>query len=120
MHDVDRVEGLESTHDLDEQVPDLRLWKHSFVCLMLHDLLVQITIVRIFHHNAKRIVVFVYENLFVGDDIGVVDTCKNSDFIDSIWSFFLAEVVNSDFFQRVKFLIGLSLHMIYTWISPRS
>ena len=84
MQNFPVVQGLETSDNLDENIPNLLLLDVCLPLLVAANLLEHISIVRIFHHNAKRIVVFVYENLLVGDDIGVVDTCKDSNFIDSI------------------------------------
>ena len=54
MHDVDGVQGLQSADDLNEQVPNLRLREHGLVRLMLHNLLVQVSIVCVLHHDAVK------------------------------------------------------------------
>ena len=51
MHNVDVVECLQPADNLNEQVPDLRLWEHGLVSLVLNDLLVQVSVVCVLHHD---------------------------------------------------------------------
>ena len=81
---------------------------------MLHDLLVEVSVVTVLHHDAHGVVVLVHKDFFVLDDIFVAHTRQDSDLIDSISALFLSQVVDPDFFQGVVLFICLSVHMVDT------
>ena len=52
MHDVEPVQHLETFKNLQEYLPDLVFWKVRACLLMLLDLLQQVAVVSVFHHDA--------------------------------------------------------------------
>ena len=114
MHDLDIVKRLQPADHLYQAVPNLRLLEVCAIGLMLHDLLVQISVVTVLHHDAHRVVVLVNEDFLVLDDIFVAHPRQDSDLVDGISALFLSQVVDPDFLQGVVLLIGLSIHMVDT------
>ena len=112
MHDIKFMEGLEAADYLYQQVPDLRLRKHSLVILVLDYLLIEITVICVFHHDAQRVVILVYKHFLVADYICVTDACQDSDFVNCVCPLLLAQKVYSYFLQCIVLLVYLAVYMI--------
>lgn len=52
MQDIESVQFLKAQRDLDERPPDCVLFKQRLLFLVLHDLLVEVAIIRKLHHDA--------------------------------------------------------------------
>ena len=64
VQDVQLVKG-QALHQLNENLPNVRFLKKLPRFLVLHDFLVQITVVRVLHYYAQRAVLLVEKRLFV-------------------------------------------------------
>lgn len=71
-------------------------------------------------HLPEGIIVFIHEDLLVRDDIRVVDACQDTDLIDGVCSLFFTEVVDPDFLECVRLVIGLPRDSVYTRVSTRT
>ena len=54
MHDLHLMESSQAQGHLDENFPDLNLLEHVLLSLVMLYFLVQVTVVRIFHHYTMR------------------------------------------------------------------
>ena len=66
------MQGLETSHNLNEKVPDLFLGELSIALLVVIDHHEEITAIRILHHNAETVRTFLKESLLIADDVWVV------------------------------------------------
>lgn len=53
MQDIERVQGPQPNHGLDEHAPNLALLEQLLPLLAVHDLLVEIPVIRELHDDAK-------------------------------------------------------------------
>ena len=65
-----RVQRVDTEHEGDENTPDLILFEKRFIFLMCTDLVIQVSIISIVHHNAKKLIL-VNKGVLITDDIGV-------------------------------------------------
>ena len=79
--DFEVVQGFESPHGLNEEMPDLLLGVLCLVFLVFLDSLEQITVVTDFHDYAEVARLILKEGLLVANDIWMVDGSENSDFV---------------------------------------
>lgn len=84
------MQGLQPADHLDKAVPNLRLLEVCAIGLMLHDLLVEISVVTVLHDDAHGVVVLVHKDFLVLDDIFVAHTRQDSDLVDGISALFLS------------------------------
>ena len=116
VHDVVVVEGFETAEHLDEHMPDVTLREPLHALLALADLLEQVTVVRVLHHDAERIELRIHEDLFVGDYVRVLDACQNAHFIDRISSLSLVQLRYLHLFQCVRPIVSLASHVVHTGV----
>lgn len=81
------MEGLQSSHRLDQEVPDLLLRELCLLLFVLLDCLQQIATVCQLHYDTETSFLVVKEGILVSDDIRMVDGGENSNFIQSILLF---------------------------------
>ncbi len=65
------MQGLHSRSNLNEYRPNGLLIKESIVLLMMHDLLVEITIINVFHDDTQGRGGVFEERVLVSDDVRV-------------------------------------------------
>lgn len=75
------MKGLQSSHRLDEEVPDLLLGELCLLLFVLLNCLQQIAAVCELHNDTETSFLVIKEGIFVSDDIRVVDRGENSNFI---------------------------------------
>lgn len=75
------MKGLQSSHRLDEEVPDLLLGELCLLLFVLLNCLQQIAAVCELHNDTEASFLVIKEGIFVSDDIRVVDRGENSNFI---------------------------------------
>ena len=113
VHDVQAVEVLQAAEQLDQVAPDELFGDECFFLLALGDLLVEVSPGQELHHDAERVVVFVDESFFVTDDRGVVDRSENPNLVECVLFFFVLELRDLHFLQRVDQPVGPPDHFVH-------
>ena len=111
MADFEVVEGLETSDDLNEEVPDLALGKVGVVLLVLVDHLEEIAAVCVLHNDTEAHVL--KEVLLVTDHIGMVDRGEDANFVQGVLFFFAGELAHFYFLHSVDGAVRLSLDAVH-------
>lgn len=67
------MKSLESSYDLHEKMPNLLLIELGSILLVLLDQLKQVTVVGVFHNNAKVARGGFEKGVFIPDNVGMLD-----------------------------------------------
>ena len=122
------MQCFETIDHLDSNFPQLVFSKFRFALLTLLNLLEEVPIISIFHDDTQiwtmqairwRVVnkCFIILNYI----LVVFYTCEDSDFVNGIFSFFVAQTFdNSNFFQRINEPIMLSNYLKHCRITAFS
>ena len=97
MEDFKVVKRLKAFNDLNKYTPYLLFLNILLQLLLFGDSLIQITIVNIFHNNAEAAPSIIDKRFLIRADAIVLNTCKNSDFVQGILLFFVRELAHLDF-----------------------
>jgi hypothetical protein len=97
---------LETSHYLNENAPDFLLTEGSLVLLMLGYLLEKIPIIRVFHHNTKKVYKYiffgslpqrlrgsVYKSLFILHNVVALQRCQDPHLVNGIFLLFIREMM---------------------------
>lgn len=84
VQDSQVVKDLQSSGHMDDRTPDFRLFEVSLGFDMVVDLFENVTGFSDLHDNAQSLRGVVEERLFVVDDVGVGNRCKDSHFVEGI------------------------------------
>lgn len=113
--------------DLDSNFPQLIFGKLTLALLTFLNLLEQVSIIGIFHDDTQiwtmlAVRRLVNECFIILDYVWVIfDTCEDSDFVDWIFTFFVAQTFdNPHLFERINEAIKLSDYLIDCWITAFS
>ena len=117
MHDVYRMKSLESLYNIYQHSPYLFLFKVHVLFLVVTNLLVEIPIISVLHHDtilSHKIPDSPILNkcLLISNNVVVLNGCQYSDLSQSILLLFAGEVVQSDNLQCVFSLIGNPLNLV--------
>jgi len=75
------VEGLEATHNLNNDFPDVLLLNELLVVLAFADSLEYVAIVSVLHHDTERVRRFIEESFAVGCYKRVIDACQYTNLV---------------------------------------
>lgn len=112
MVDVELVECLESLDDLDEDPPDVVFGEEFCLLLLFDDLLVEVSIVGVVHHDAETVGGRVDEGLLVPDNVGVLDRGQDAHLVECVVLLLLAQVLQLHLLQRILLPIMDSFDLI--------
>lgn len=110
------MESFKTTEDLNYHMPNLWLLKQFFVLLVSDNLLEQIPVIRMFHHNAKWVERGVNEDFLVRYNIWVPDTRQDPNLIYCIEALTIIQSINLHLFQRIVTVISFSNDMVNAWV----
>lgn len=65
------MEGLETSHHMYEEFPNILLWEIGVAFGVFYDFEVEVASVRVLHDDAQGLAVFFKEGLFVRNDVRV-------------------------------------------------
>jgi hypothetical protein len=96
VEDLYFVKSLETFGHLNHSLPNFDLVEKCFVQFMLVDFLLDVSGVCQLHDNTQSLGFLIEEGFLIIDDIGMGDGGKDSDFIESVFLFFLFHLVDFD------------------------
>lgn len=117
VDDTKLVKRFKSKNHLNEDSPNFALSKELARLLMCFDTFMQVTSIYVLHNNAQCLVLLIQKCFLVTDDVGFSQRGKNTYFIKRICQHFLVQVTEFHHFERIFFLIFVTPHMKYLWIS---
>ena len=106
------MKSFQTSYNLNEIVPDLLLSKLGSLFLVFFNSLKKITIVSLFHDDAKAVGGVFEESLLVCDDVRVVNGSQNSNLVDSILFLLFRELTHFNLFHGIKGSIGCSFDLV--------
>ena len=106
------MKGFQASYNLDEIVPDLFLCELGSLFFVFFNSLQQVTIVSLFHDDAKAVGGVFEESLLVCDDVWVVNGSQNSNLVDSILFLLFRELTHFNLFHGIKGSIGCSFDLV--------
>ena len=112
VEDLQLMEGLETTHHLNNDLPDMLLLDELLIVLAFTDSLKNVAIVSKLHHNAERVRGLIKESLTVGSDERILDTRQNTNLIQSVLLLSIGQVLNLDFLERVNLIVLQALDLV--------
>ena len=97
------MESLEPSQNLDQDIPDERLFEVSislgsnglFVSLLSNSL-IQISVVHKFHDQTQAIRLFIKESFLVCNYTWVINGSQNADFVESVVLLFFRQLLESN------------------------
>lgn len=112
MTDLEVVEGLKSSDNLDEVVPDCPFAKVFFELLFMLNFIQNVATICMLKHNAQLISSVLEEGLLVADDVGMVDGRENADLVKRILLFLPGQFLHFDLFHSVNGAVILSSDLV--------
>lgn len=106
------MKSFQTSYNLNEIVPDLFLSKLGSLFLVFLNSLKEITIVSLFHDDAKAVGGVFEESLLVCDDVWVVNGSQNSNLVDSILFLLFREFTHFNLLHGIKGTIGYSFDLV--------
>ena len=107
MYDFVFVKNFQSLKNLKCDFPDKCFLKPFLVFLLVFfvDFTFQITPIRILHHNTKRLGFRIEKGSLVLDNVGDVDGCQKSYFVERVFLLFLGEAGHRNGFESIDILV---------------
>ena len=110
VNDFVRVQDLEASEEIVGNLPDKVFIKLMIFGHFFFDEALQVAAICILHDDAESGIFLLEEGAFVLDDVGGVDGCQQTNFIEGIIFFFGAELIHFDLFDGV---IPLSVFVFF-------
>ena len=84
MHNFDIMKSFKTDYHLVKNTPYVFFFHIPIVFLEVVNFRLKITSISEFHDNIKSLSIFFEEGFFIGDNIRMINGCKNSDFIQCV------------------------------------
>ena len=92
MYYLDVMESFEAYNHLIKNTPNLFLFHISVTLFKFVNFGLQVTSISEFHHNIESLGVLFKKGLLICYDIRMIDRCKNSNLIESVFFLLLVEL----------------------------
>lgn len=112
VENVQFVKTFESFEALNGNVPDPRFRYQLFERAVLFYVLTQVATFEELSYQTEGAWNLVIEGIHVTDNVGTVNTGKNSDFVEAVGNLFLWKGLNFNPFHSIEFWIKFSLDLI--------
>lgn len=106
------MKRLQASYCLHKVVPNLLFSKFLARFLLLFDGLKQVTSISNLHDDAEAAILRIKESIFVANDIWMIDTGQNTNFIKGVLLLFLRELAHLYFLKSVSIVVAYSLDLV--------
>ena len=96
-------------------MPDSGLINDLLASFVLGDELEDIPSLEVLGNNAESVGELIVEGILVAEDVGVVNTGKNSNLIEAVSQLFFIQSRDTNLFHRILTTIFLTLDLVDNW-----
>ena len=107
------VQCFETSRHAYKDPPDVILLKVRLSLLMVHYLLIHISILCVFHHNAESLFWFFNECFFIANHVLMLDWGEDSDLVQCVLSLLHWQWTHVDLLQCISLLVAIPHHLIH-------